>query len=182
MMLVAYGHGLRVAELVRSTSEQRPCTSAGSSRVQLARSLSLVTNSGRSGGYSANRSQNRPSSSRLSVEHRSRRLASLAWSSARAPKPGLGSRLTRTCSGTPAAMRSQIEDTIPERFKLSLVTATSSTLSATQNCRRRGSRISSQGTGFAAMTRQHESAKCARSRQKSNGYSAGDPWCRCCYP
>ena len=42
---------------------------------------------------------------------------------------------------TPAATRLQIRDTIPERFRPTLVTTTSSTPCATQSCRRRDLRI-----------------------------------------
>ena len=52
-----------------------------------------------------------------------------------------GSKPTLTCCGTPAATHSQIGDTIPERFRLTLATATFSTPCDTPSCRRRGSRI-----------------------------------------
>jgi hypothetical protein len=81
MVFVTYRHGLRASELVdlrweiRWTSERHPCTSAGSSRGPLARIPSSGTSYEPCGGSSANRSQNRPTSLRLSgARHYHRRL------------------------------------------------------------------------------------------------------------
>ena len=77
MVLLAYRHGLRAAELVdlrsriKSTCEPRPCTSAGSRKARPARIRSSVTNCARCGGSSASRSRNRRSCSRLSGVRRS---------------------------------------------------------------------------------------------------------------
>jgi integrase len=78
MLLVAYRHGLRAAELVdlrwvKSTSEPPPCTSAGSRRARPARIRLSATNCGRCGGFNASRTRNRRSCSRPSAARRSRR-------------------------------------------------------------------------------------------------------------
>jgi hypothetical protein len=89
MVLVAYRHGLRAAELVdlrcgiRWTSKRPPCTSVGSRRALLRRTLCLGTNCALCGGSSASRSLSRPSSSPRNGERPSRRLGLLAWSSER---------------------------------------------------------------------------------------------------
>jgi hypothetical protein len=101
MVLLAYR--LRASELVdlrsgiRWTSERHPCTSAGPSRALPARIRSLVTNSGCYGGSSANSSQNRPTSSRLSGARHLPPLVSPGWSSEQGLKPSSGSRPIRTC-------------------------------------------------------------------------------------
>ena len=64
MVLVAYRHGLRAAEVVdlrgiRSTSKPRPCTFAGSNRARPAPIPSSATNCGRCGGSSATRTSRR---------------------------------------------------------------------------------------------------------------------------
>ena len=67
--------------------------------------------------------QSRLSCSRRSVERRSAPLAPLA-SSGRGSRPSLA-RHTRTCSGTPAAMRSPTRGTTRGRCRLILATGTS---------------------------------------------------------
>ena len=102
MVLVAYRHGLRAPNWwtcggIRWSSKRRPCTSAGSRKAPLARIRSSGTSYAPCGGSSANRSPNRPSCSPRSGVRHSRRLASPAWSNARALKPSWASRPTRTC-------------------------------------------------------------------------------------
>ena len=158
MVLVAYRHGLRAAELVDLRWEQVDFKTATlhvreSRKALLARTLSSGTSCGRCGGSSASRSRSRPSCSPRSGERRSRRRDLPAWSSARAPRPSSGSRHTRTCSGTPAAMRSQTRGTTRGRCKPTLDIGTSSTRCATPNCRRRGSKISGDGKSTDAGRR-----------------------------
>ncbi len=126
---------------LRWSSKRRPCTSAGSSRAPLARILSSGTNYEPCGRLQREQGPKSPFDLPQSGARRSPPLASPAWSSGRAPRPSLGSRHTRTCSGTPVATRLPIRGMIPERFRLTWVIRTFNTRSATPSCRRRGSRI-----------------------------------------
>jgi hypothetical protein len=132
MILVAYRHGFRPAELVDLRWEQiefasARCTSAGSSVARQAPIRSSATNFVRYGAFSANRSPSLPLCSLQSVERHSQPLASPAWLNGQAPRRGLASRRTRTCSGMPVATRWRTGDTTQGRCKPTWGTRTSST-------------------------------------------------------
>jgi hypothetical protein len=154
MILVAYRHGLRASELVvgiRWTSERPRYTSAGPSRARLAPIRYPVMSYELYGGFSATKNPSRHSCSRRSVGHPSAPQGSLAWSSARASRLGLGSRRTRTCSGTPADTRWQTRGMIRTPCRHILAIATSSTPCAILSCLRRGSGISGESDALARM-------------------------------
>ena len=108
MVLVAYRHGLRASELVdlrwaqvefktATLHVRRVKQGTPSTHPILGDELRALRRLQRE------QEPNRRSCSPRSGARRSQRLASPAWSSARVPRPSLGSRHTRTCSGTPAA-------------------------------------------------------------------------------
>ena len=144
MVLVAYRHGLRVAELVDLRWDQVDFKTATlhARRVKQIRPApirSSATNCARCGGCSATRT------SRHTCSHRNamRRLAPPglpAWSNAQASRQSSALRFTRTCCATPAATPWRTGATIRERSKPTSDTKISSTRCATPSCRRRGSR------------------------------------------
>jgi hypothetical protein len=95
------------------TSRPQPCTSAEPRTARRQRILSLGTNSGHSGGSSANRSRNLHTCSPQKGARRSQRLVSPAWSSAQVSKRSLGLRPIPTCADTPVVTRLPTGDTIP---------------------------------------------------------------------
>jgi hypothetical protein len=137
MILVAYRHGFRPAELV---DLRLLCTSAGSSRALQARIRSSATNCGPYGGCNASRSPSHPSCSPRNADRPSRLPGSPAWSSAQVQRQGLGSRSTRTCCDMPVDTHWLTEGTTRGHCRLTSGTATSSTRCATRSCRRRASR------------------------------------------
>jgi hypothetical protein len=148
MVLVAYRHGLRAAELVdlrcgiRWTSKRRPSMSAESRKARPAHTQSSGTSCVPCGGFSASRSLSRPFSSRRSEEPHSPPPGSPGWSNALAPGASLDLRRTRTCYGTPADMLWPTRGTTQGLCKPTSVTKISSTRCVTPNYRRLGSRIS----------------------------------------
>jgi hypothetical protein len=149
MVLVAYRHGLRPAELVDLRWDQ---VEFGSGALHIrrvkearpARIRSWGTSYGLCGAFSASRSPSRRSSSLRSAAPPSAPLASPAWSSALALKPSSVSKPTRTCCGTHAVTLWRTKGTIRARSKLISGTGISNIRCATPNCRRRGFGISGE--------------------------------------
>ena len=102
---------------IRSISELEICTFGALSLARRAPTPSSATNCVRCGGCSASKNRNLRSCSRQSAVRRSRRLGSHAWLSVPVLRPSFLSRVTRTCCGTHADMRSPTKDMIPARCR-----------------------------------------------------------------
>jgi len=119
-----------------------PHTSAGPSGARRRRIPSSATSCGRCVGCNGSRIPSRRSCSRPSAARPSLRQGLPACWRALARPPGLASRFTHTCCGTPVATPWRIKVTIRGRCRPIWATATSSTRRATPSCRRVGSRTS----------------------------------------
>jgi hypothetical protein len=117
---------------------------AGQSKERPAHIQSLGKSYGRCGGSSASRSPSRPSSSPRSGARPSPRLALRGWWSGQGSRRSLHSRRTRTCSGTPAVMRSRIKGMPREHCKRTSGTRISSIPCGTRNYHPLGSGISGE--------------------------------------
>jgi Phage integrase family len=146
MILVAYRHGLRVSELVDLRWDQIDFNHATlhvrrASAARLPTIRCRATRCGACGSCNANRIQSQHSSSLRNAARRSLHRALPSLSSALVSWPAWASLLTRTCFGTPVALRWRTRATIRGRCKPILAIAASSTLSDIRKYRRRGSRI-----------------------------------------
>ena len=147
MILTAYRHGFRPAELVDLRWDQIEFAS-GALHVRRVKQGTRApirfsgTSYGPCGGFSASRSPSHRSCSLRNGARPSRPLASPEWSSARAMRRTLASKHIRTCSGTPAGTHWRTRATTPALCKPTLATGTSSTRCATPSYHRCGSRIS----------------------------------------
>ena len=147
MILVAYRHGLRVSELVDLRWDQIdfPGAVLHVRRVKQGtppRIPSVATGYGHCASCSASRNRGHHSYSRLSVARHSPQAGLPSSWSALVRPPGWASQPTRTCCGTPAALRWPTRATIPVRCRPISATRTSSIRSGIPSFRRIGSRIS----------------------------------------
>jgi type 1 fimbriae regulatory protein FimB/type 1 fimbriae regulatory protein FimE len=104
MVLVAYRHGLRAAELstcggTRSTSIRPPWPSGGPRRGRRPPIRSAATNCAPCAGYSASKNPDPHLCSRPSAGHLSAPQALPAWSSVRGRRRSSASRRIRICCG-----------------------------------------------------------------------------------
>ena len=147
MLLVAYRHGLRPAELVDLRWDQADFRTATLHvrRVKrgTASSHPILGDELRArDAFSGSRSPSRRSCSPQNEAPHSRRLGSPAWLSGQALKPSSVLKRTRTCSGTLAATRWPTEGTTRERYRLTSGTGTFNTQCATPSYRQPGSKTS----------------------------------------
>jgi hypothetical protein len=164
MVLVAYRHGLRAAELVDLRWDQVDFETA-TLHVRRVKQGTPSTHPILGDELRALRRLQRDqapkspfSSSPRKEERPSPPLGLPEWSSEQGARPSWGLRLTPTCSGTPAAMPSPTGDTTRGHCKPTLGTAISTIRCAIPRCPRRGLRIS--GGGDAAS---HLGPACAYS-------------------
>ena len=146
MILVAYRHGLRAAELVDLRWDQIDFATA-TLHVRRVKQGTPSTHPILGDELRALRRLQREQEPKSPFVFTSERgapftpLASPAWSSEQGLRRSLASRPTRTCCGTPAATPWPTRGTTRAPCKPILATATSSTPCGTLSYRRRGSRI-----------------------------------------
>ena len=136
MVLVAYRHGFRPAELVDLRWDQIDFASGALHVRRVKRAHQALTRSlGMSyepcGAFSVSNSRSRHSCSRRSEEHPSAPQGSHAWLGGLALKHVWGSRLIHICSGTPAATHWPTKGMTPEPCRLISAIATFSIRFAT---------------------------------------------------